>query len=1045
MSNPFANEDTLEQAVLEWLRGLGYQAAYGPDIGPNGSAPERPSYSAVVLEDRLRTALAKINPGVPADGIDAAVKTVTRSEGGTLVEENRRFHTFVTAGVDVEYTGPDGRPAHGKVWLFDFDHPDDNDWLAVNQFTIIDRASGKVLPDARPDVVVFVNGLPLAVVELKNPADTQANVRKAYNQLQTYKLKCPDLFTTNELLVVADGPEARAGTISSDYERFQPWKTIDGTGPAPAAVLAAEVLVRGLFDRSRLLDVVRGFVVFDDGPDAVIKKAAAYHQYHAVRKAVERTVEVVRAAKDRRVGVVWHTQGSGKSLTMVFYAGRLVAHPALQNPTLVILTDRNDLDDQLFGTFTACRDLVRQEPQRASTRAELRKLLSVAVGGVIFTTIQKFFPDDEEDKHPRLTDRRNVIVIADEAHRGQYNFKANLDKGGDFEYGFAQHIRDALPNAAFVGFTGTPVETGDKITTNVFGDVIDAYDIQQAVEDGATVPIYYEARLARLELSDEERPRLDRRFDELTEGADDDDRRRLQLKWAALEALVGSEKRIKLIARDLVEHFENRVAALPGKAMVVCMSRRICVALHKEIVALRPDWVGEKDTDGRLKVVITGSAADGPDYTPHVRTTKNQQLVAKRFKDASDPLHMVIVCDMWLTGFDAPCVHTMYLDKPLKAHGLMQAIARVNRVHGVKPSGLVVDYLGLAAELKDALATYTAAGGRGSPTFDQAKAVEKLAEALGIVRDMFHGHDYRGPLSGTPAERLAAVGEAVAFLLQKDPKEGKSRFVRAAGDLYRAYALAAPADEALAVATEVGFFQAVRAALLKAEGTGGGGRPGTAADLDAAVQQLVSRALVSDRVVDLFAVAGLRKPDVSVLSEEFLRDVQGMKHRSLAAELLERLLRDEIRGGSRQNVVRAKQFSETLDEAIRKYQNRSVEAAQVIEEMLELAKQIRDAHRRGDELHLTPEELAFYDSLEVNDSAVSVIGTPVLCEIARELVKAIRSSVTIDWEHKESVRAEIRTRVRRLLRRYGYPPDKQDAAVETVLKQAAALCREWAA
>jgi type I restriction enzyme, R subunit len=636
------------------------------------------------------------------------------------------------------------------------------------------------------------------------------------------------------------------------------------------------------------------------------------------------------------------------------------------------------------------------------------------------------------------------VVIADEAHRGQYNFAANLGKEGEFEFGFAQHIRDALPNAAFVGFTGTPVETADKVTTNVFGAVIDAYDIQQAVEDGATVPIYYEGRLAKIELPDAERPRLDEKFEEITEGTSDPVKRKLQMKWAALEALVGAEKRLKLIAKDIVDHFENRVLALPGKGMIVCMSRRICVELYKELIDLRPEWAGEKDTDGRIKVVITGSAADGPTYQPHIRTKSGLQLIAKRVKDPSDPLHLVLVRDMWLTGFDAPCVHTMYLDKPLKAHGLMQAIARVNRVYGVKPNGLVVDYLGLAAELKEALATYTAAGGRGKPTFDQEQAVAALEEKLDIVRGMVYGFDYATPLRGTAAERMAAVGTAMDFLLRKGG-DIKVRFIREATDLYRAFALAAPAEAALAVAVEVGFFQAARAALAKMEPPKGGGRVRTAAELDLAVQQLVSRALVSDQVIDIFAAAGMKRPDVSVLSEQFLRDVQGMKHRSLAAELLERLLRDEIRTGTRHNVVRAKQFSEVLDESIRKYQSRSIEATQVIEEMLELARQIREAHQRGEQLHLTPQELAFYDSLEVNDSAVSVLGTPVLCEIARELVKAIRSSVTVDWDQKESVRAEIRSRVKRLLRRYGYPPDKEAKAVETVLLQATELCKEWIA
>jgi type I restriction enzyme R subunit len=756
----FLDEATLEQAVLDLFGELGYRTAYGPDIGPNGNRPERASYAEVILPGRLRASLETVNPGLPPSAIDAAIGQLTRSEGGTYIEENRRFHAFLTDGVAVEFIGRDGQITHGLVRLFDFDDPERNDWLVVNQYTVAERATGKVHTDRRPDVVVFVNGLPLAVLELKNPKDVQATVRKAYNQLQVYKQYQPDLFVTNELLAVTDGFEAKLGTLSADWERFAPWKTINGEEPGLVPPPQYEVLLRGVFDRRWFLEILRGFVVFDDGPQALVKKVAGYHQYDAVRCAVRKTVEAVERPRDHRIGVVWHTQGSGKSLTMVFYAGRLIAHPALANPTLVILTDRNDLDSQLYGTFTACQELLRQEPVQAEDRADLRRLLSVASGGVIFTTIQKFMPDQRGDRHPVLCDRRNVVVIADEAHRSQYSFAANLrldlkKEEAHLGYGFAQHLRDALPAAAFVGFTGTPVETEDRITTNVFGPCIDVYDIEQAVKDGATVPIYYESRLAKLELDELVKGELDEEFEDATEEADERERRKLATKWAALEALVGAEERVERIAADIVQHFEARRAALPGKALVVAISRRVCVALYKAIVALRPDWAGESDEQGAIKVVMTGHPSESVDYAPHIRTKRQLDRVAARLKDPKDPLALVIVCDMWLTGFDVPCLHTMYLDKPLKAHGLMQAIARVNRVHGVKPSGLVVDYLGLAAELKAALRTYTAGGGRGKPTLDQKEAVKVLQEKLEVVRGMMFGLDYMACLKGTPAERLA--------------------------------------------------------------------------------------------------------------------------------------------------------------------------------------------------------------------------------------------------------------------------------------------------
>lgn len=1029
----FLSESAVEQAVMSLFGALGYQTAHGPDIGPNGSAAERASFAEVVLFGRLRATLQKINPGLPANAIEGAVGILTRSEGGTLPEENRRFHDFLTNGVAVEYTGHDGRPANGLVKVFEFTDPTKNDWLAVNQFAVAEKQAGKPHADRRPDVVVFVNGLPLAVIELKNPADTQATLKKAYGQLCTYKTEMPDLFTTNELLVVSDGLEAKLGTISSDWERFSPWKSVGGARAADT-VPQYEVLIKGVFDRSRLLEIVRGFVVFDDGPHATVKKVAGYHQYDAVRKAVAATVEAVRKPKDHRIGVVWHTQGSGKSLSMVFYAGQLVQHADLKNPTVVMLTDRNDLDGQLFQNFAACRDLIRQDPVQAESADDLRDRLNVSAGGIVFTTIQKF-----REQTGAVTDRTNVIVVADEAHRSQYGLDTKVDKEtGEVTSGFARNLRVALPNAAFIGFTGTPVDTADKVTTNVFGNLLDVYDIRQAVRDGATVPIYYENRLAKLKLNELVKDELDAEFDEITDDEDEGSKQRIARAWAALEALVGAPARVKQIAADIVSHFEKRTAALPGKAMVVAISRRVCVALYKEITKLRPDWGADADDEGQIKVVMTGQASDKPEYQAHIRTKKQLDRIAERFKSPTDPLRLVIVCDMWLTGFDAPCAHTMYLDKPLKAHGLMQAIARVNRVFGAKPSGLVVDYLGLAAELKAALHTYTASGGEGAPTLDQSAAIEFLQEQLEVVRAMFHGFDHRKYLAGAPEERLAGVRLAADFVLKKDPAEGKKRFVNAATELYRGFALAAPADEALAVGDEVAFFQAVRAVFAKSE-SGVPRRPG---DLDSALERLVSKAVVSNGVVDIFQAAGLAKPEVSVLNEEFLAELAGLPHRSLAAELLERLLRNEIRATGQRNLVRSEQFSVLLEEAIHKYQNRSIDAAKVIEEMLSLAREIREASRRGDQLGLTPEEVAFYDALAQGVTSEQVMSEPVLRDLARDLVKAIRGSITIDWTQKDTVKAEMRSKIKRLLRLHKYPPEKVEGAVETVIKQAELLCLE---
>jgi type I restriction enzyme R subunit len=877
-------------------------------------------------------------------------------------------------------------------------------------------------------VVLFINGLPIAVLELKNPADESATIWTAFNQLQTYKHEIPSLFVYNALLVVSDGMEARVGSLSADAERFMPWRTVEGEELAPASTPQLQVVIRGLFEKRRLLDFIRFFIVFeDDGSGAPVKKIAGYHQFHAVNKALQTTIEAIHETGDRRAGVVWHTQGSGKSLTMVFYAGRLVLQPELENPTIVVITDRNDLDDQLFGTFSRCDELLRQPPVQAEDREHLKTLLQVSSAGIVFTTIQKFMPA-EGDRYPELSNRRNVIVIADEAHRSQY----------DFIDGFARHMRDALPNATFIGFTGTPIEKADANTRAVFGDYISIYDIQRAVEDKATVPIYYESRLAKLDLKEEEKPKVDREFEEVTEGEEVERRERLRTKWAALEAVVGTEKRLRLVAEDLVKHFEQRLDAMDGKAMIVCMSRRICVDLYNQPIKLRPRWHGGDDDAGSLKVVMTGSAADGPEWQQHIREKRRREELAKRFKDPKDRFRIVIVRDMWLTGFDVPCLHTMYLDKYMRSHGLMQAIARVNRVSKDKPGGLVVDYLGIAHELKLALATYTESGGKGRTAVPQEEAVAAMLGKYEVCCGLFHGFDRSRWISGTPAERLALLPNAQEHILREE--DGKERLMRAVTDLSRAFALAVPHEEAMRIRDDVGFFQAVRAVLAKS--TTQQQRPEEY--LDHAIRQIVSRAVVSEGVVDIFAAAGLKKPDISILSDEFLTEISHLPQRNLAVELLRKLLNDEIKTRSRRNVVQSRLFSELLLASIRKYQNRAIEAAQVIEELIALAKQMREAAGRGERLHLTEDEVAFYDALEVNDSAVRVLGDETLRTIARELVATVRRNTTIDWTVRENVRAHLRVLVKRILRKYGYPPDKQEKATLTVLEQAEVLSENWA-
>jgi type I restriction enzyme, R subunit len=1046
------SESVIEQACLAWLEALGYAVLHGPDIAAGEPGTERsdPNYRDVVLERRVRDALALLNPALPAEALEDAFRRLMHADAPSLVERNRALHRMLVDGVTVEYRRKDGSIGGAQARIIDFDAPDNNDWLAVNQFTVSEGQHTR-----RPDVVLFINGLALAVIELKNPADENATVWSAFQQLQTYQAQISALFAPNAALVVSDGVQARIGSLGAGKEWFKPWRTITGREDASARLSELQVVLEGVFEKRRFLDLLRHFIVFEDsaadgGGGKLIKKMAGYHQFHAVNVAVEETLraaETVAAGRvmeppgryeagqrpggnrgDRRVGVVWHTQGSGKSLTMAFYAGRIILHPAMENPTIVVLTDRNDLDDQLFGTFARCKDLLRQDPVQAQDRADLRAKLSVASGGVVFTTIQKFFPEEKGDRHPVLSDRRNIVVIADEAHRSQY----------DFIDGYARHMRDALPHASFIGFSGTPIEVTDKNTRAVFGDYISIYDIQRAVVDKATVPIYYESRLAKLELKESERPKIDPGFEEATEGEEIERKERLKTKWAQLEKVVGSENRIKLIARDLVDHFEERLAIMEGKAMVVCMSRRICVELYKAIVALRPAWQQDDDDQGALKIVMTGSASDPLDWQPHIRNKPRREALALRFRDPRDPFQIVIVRDMWLTGFDAPSLHTMYLDKPMRGHGLMQAIARVNRVFKDKPGGLVVDYLGLADELKQALATYTESGGTGKTAINQEEAVAVLLEKYEICCGLFHGFDWSRWTSGTPQERLGLLPAAQEHILAQE--EGKARLLRFVTELSQAFALSVPHSEALRIRDDVGFFQAVRAVLAKS----GIRERKTDEELDFAIRQIVSRAVASTEIVDIFAAAGLKKPDISILADEFLAEIRGMPQRNLAVELLQKLLAGEIKLRLRKNVVQAKSFAEMLEQAIRRYQNRAIETAKVIEELITLAKDVRAATQRGTKLRLSEDEVAFYDALETNDSAVQVLGDDTLKTIARELVAAVRKNVTIDWTVRENVRAHLRVIVKRILRKYGYPPDKQEKATQTVLEQAEVLSEGWA-
>lgn len=1050
-------ESTTEETALTWFQSLDYPIETGTHISPGTPNAERNDYKQVVLESRLRTAIKQINPTIPQEAIDDAVRQITRPHSPNLVENNRTFHRMLTEGVDVSYRG-DGREIHDQVWLIDLDNIANNDWLVVNQFTITgDRRT------RRPDILVFLNGLPLAVIELKNPADAKTTINHAYNQLHAYKEDIPGLFIYNQLMIISDGLQARIGSLTAGYDRFMPWRTIDGVDLAPKSAVELEILIKGVFQKQRFLDLILNFIAFDDDSQVISKKIAAYHQYHAVNKAVAcafsacgfpydpyqltfrypafiaEEANSVRTPyahystppehfKGRRIGVIWHTQGSFKSLSMVYFAGKIIRHPGMQNPTIIVLTDRNDLDNQLFATFSNCRDLLRQTPRQAQDKDDLKRLLQTKSGGVVFTTIQKFLPDKKGGQYPVLTTRENIVVIADEAHRSQY----------DFIDGFARHLHDALPNASFIGFTGTPIESGDRSTPAVFGDYIDKYDILRAVQDNATVPIYYESRLAKIELLESEKPKIDPEFEEITEDAEEYDKQKLQSKWARLEALVGAETRIQKIAEDILQHFDQRLNAMDGKGLIVCMSRRICVEMYNAIIKQNPHWHNSDDNQGAIKIIMTGTITDDPAWRPHIRGKIEREALAKRFKNPDDPLKLVIVRDMWLTGFDCPALHTMYIDKPMRSHGLMQAIARVNRVFKDKPGGLVVDYIGLSEQLKEAISDYTAAGGQGQTAIDLDEAVSLLQEKYDIVVEMLHGFDYQSIIRAHPTQRLQGIAAAINHIVALE--NGKKRFLAAVTNLSKAFALSVPHENALKIRDQVGLFQEIRGGIAKITAEGG---ERTSEEMDTAIRQLVARAVAANEVIDIFAMAGLKKPDISILSEAFLQDIRNLPHKNLAVELLRKLLNDEIKTRSKKNIVQARSFAQMLEQTIRRYQNRTIESAVVIEEMIDIARKINDARRRGEETGLSEDEIAFYEALEVNDSAVKILGDKILKTIAQELAATIRKNVSIDWTVRESVRASIRKDVKRLLRKYGYPPDKQEKATDTVLEQAETLCKDW--
>jgi type I restriction enzyme R subunit len=1063
-------ESAIEEFALKLFERLGYNYLYAPEIAPDGERPERAAFDQVLLTGRLEDAVRRINRGLSSEVLAEALREVQRLNSPELLANNEAFHRLLTEGVPVQYQHQ-GDQRGDRVWLVDFNNPENNEFLVANQFTVIENHQNK-----RPDVVLFINGIPLVVIELKNAAGENATIQSAFKQFDTYKQTIPSLFTSNAILVVSDGLEARAGTLSSGFSRFMAWKSSDGLVEASNLVSQLETLIRGMLNKSTLLDLIRHFIVFEKSRKedpatgmvsiTTVKKLAAYHQYYAVNAAVASTIRAANMGNslpvdqipasyqnrpvssqpkgDKKAGVVWHTQGSGKSLSMVFYTGKIVL--SLDNPTILVITDRNDLDDQLFDTFAASRQLLRQEPVQAADREHLKELLKVGSGGVVFSTIQKFQPE-EGNVYEELSDRRNIVVIADEAHRTQYGFKAKTIDDKDREgqiigsktvYGFAKYLRDALPNATYLGFTGTPIEKTDINTPAVFGNYVDIYDIAQAVDDGATVRIFYESRLAKVELS-EEGKRLIAEFDEELEQNELTEAQKAKSKWTRMEALIGSKNRIRNIAKDIVTHFEERQQVFAGKGMIVCMSRRIAAELYEEIIKLKPEWHSDDLSKGAVKVVMTSSSSDGPLLSKHHTSKEQRKFLAERMKDEQDPLRLVIVRDMWLTGFDAPCMHTIYIDKPMKGHNLMQAIARVNRVYKDKPGGLVVDYLGIAADLKEALSFYSDAGGKGDPTQLQEQAVELMLEKLEVVSAMFSGFAYENYFDADTSSKLSLILAAEEHILGID--DGRKRYINEVMALSQAFALAIPHEQALGAKDEVGFFQAVKARLTKFDGTGSGY---TDEDLETTIRQVIDKALVSEQVIDVFDAAGIKKPDISILSDEFLEEIKGYQHKNVALEVLKKLLNDELKTRQKKNLVQSKTLMEMLENAIKKYHNKVLTAAEVIEELIKISHEIVASDSEASDMGLSDFEYAFYTAVASNQSARELMQQDKLRELAVVLTQRVRENASIDWTIKENVKAKLKVIIKRTLRQYGYPPDMQLLATETVLKQAEMIAEELA-
>ncbi|MDY0194104.1 MAG: type I restriction endonuclease subunit R [Aliarcobacter butzleri] len=1019
-------EEQVELLAIDWFKELGYEYFLGVDISPDSQNPQRKSYDEVILEPILKNSITKLNPSLPVSVIEEVIEQIKKPKNSSLIQNNRDFHQVLLQGVKVEIK-QDIESRGDIAKLIDFLNPTNNIFTVVNQFTIKGTKGNR-----RPDLIVYINGLPIAVIELKNPTDENADIYKAYNQLQTYKDEIEDLFITNEALIISDGINARIGSLTATDERFMYWRTIKDEKDRPLLEYELETLIKGFFDKEHLLDYIQNFILFEDDGKRIIKKIAGYHQFHAVKVAVAKVVEASLNGS-KKGGVVWHTQGSGKSISMACFAGKLSKQAQMKNPTIVVVTDRNDLDGQLFATFSSAKMLLAQDPIQMDDVTELRDtLLHKPSGGIIFTTIQKFALQKDELKFPLLSDRENIVVIADEAHRSQYGFDAMLDKDGKFKYGYAQHLRDALPNATFIGFTGTPIESEDKDTRAVFGDYISVYDIEDAVRDGATVPIYYESRLAKLDLNAEILKEIDADIGELVIDEELSDREKFKSKWSALEKLVGSEPRIKQIAKDIINHFEDRLAMIDGKGMIVSMSRQIAVDLYDAIVGLRPSWHDDDPTKGAIKIIMTGSASDSSRLQKHIYSKQIKKDLEKRLKDENDELKLVIVRDMWLTGFDAPNMHTMYIDKPMKSHNLMQAIARVNRVFKDKKGGLVVDYIGIANELKSALKTYTTAGGKGKGTIDSAEALAEMLKRLDIVQNMYHGFDYSKFLEKAHMLLVPAANHILGL------DDGKKRYFDEVLALTKAFSLCGTLDSAKAYKEEIAFFQAVKSVIQKANSSSSKKQ-----DPNKTIKQLIDNAVISDGVEDIFSLVGLEKPNIGILSEEFLGDVAHMPHKNLAVLLLERLLKDEIKSKSKRNVVLEKKFSDRLQATLSKYHNRAIETAKVIEELIEMAKDFSTATKHGEDLGLSFDELAFYDALAENESALREMGDEVLKKIAIELTQKLRSSISVDWQQRESVRAKMRNIIRIILKRFKYPPDKADEAMQLVMRQAEALSDEW--